>query len=33
MRLRNGDKMASMDVISAALWKDLDQDADEHGIW
>ncbi|KMS95952.1 hypothetical protein BVRB_003600 [Beta vulgaris subsp. vulgaris] len=33
MRLRNGDKMASMDVISAALWKDLDQDVDEHGIW
>ena len=33
MRLKDGDKMASMDVIPAALRKGLDQDVDEHGLW
>ncbi|XP_057538895.1 DNA gyrase subunit A, chloroplastic/mitochondrial isoform X2 [Amaranthus tricolor] len=33
MRLKVGDKMASMDIIPAALRKDLDQEVDEHGIW
>lgn len=32
MKLKDGDKMASMDVIPAALRKGLDQDVDEHGI-
>lgn len=33
MRLKDGDKMASMDVIPAALRKGLDQDVDEHSLW
>ncbi|KNA10112.1 hypothetical protein SOVF_147430 isoform A [Spinacia oleracea] len=33
MRLKNGDKMACVDIIPASLRKDLDQEVDEHGIW
>lgn len=33
MRLRDGDKMACVDIIPTALRKNLDEGADEHGIW
>ncbi|KAL2943002.1 DNA gyrase subunit A chloroplastic/mitochondrial [Bienertia sinuspersici] len=33
MRLKDGDKMASMDIIPAALRKEMDQQVDEYGIW
>lgn len=33
MRLKDGDNMASVDIIPAALRKGLDQEVDEHGIW
>ncbi|KAL9235170.1 hypothetical protein vseg_009957 [Gypsophila vaccaria] len=33
MRLKDGDNMASMDIIPAALRRDLDNDVDDHGIW
>ncbi|XP_021773396.1 DNA gyrase subunit A, chloroplastic/mitochondrial-like [Chenopodium quinoa] len=33
MKLKNGDKMASMDIIPATFRKELDQNVDEYGIW
>ncbi|KAK9733100.1 hypothetical protein RND81_04G043300 [Saponaria officinalis] len=33
MRLKDGDNMASMDIIPAALRRDLDNDVDVNGIW